>query len=158
MREDVADEETRQLRESLSRLSRYIEAAVHARRSGVSRRGVISSVRALAAGARAHQLHLTGMGSAWHALYEFDGYQRALRELRDAIARWQDALEHGNTSEQECFSAFELLAWRTLGDALLVIDMYEQGGGEPQSDAPAPRASLLVRLGRWLKRSAYRGR
>jgi len=159
LREDGADEETRQLRESLGGLSRHIEAAVQARRKAASHGAVIASVRALAAHARQHQLLLTGMGSAWHALYEFGGYQRGLRELRDSIARWQAALEAGASAEQECFAAFELLAWRTLGDALLVIDMYEQGGVEPQSDAPARRrAPLLVRLGQWLARGGRRKR
>ena len=51
---------------------------------------------ALVQAVRAHQLFLTGLGSAWHSLYEFGAYQNALRELRCAVEsgtrRWCSAV------------------------------------------------------------------
>lgn len=158
LREGMAHEETRQLRDSLGVLSEHVEASVRARRGRLSAEAVERSAAALARCARQHQLQLTGMGSAWHALYEFGAYQRALRELRDAIERWQDALRRRSAAEAERFRVFELLAWRTLGEALLLLDMYEQGGdgpalrSQPFGPPAPPRAPLLARLRGWLGR------
>lgn len=157
LRQGVADEESRQLRDSLAALSQHIEAASHARRRAQADPARIQhSVGALARCAREHQLFLTGLGSAWHALYEMGAYQRVLRELRDAIGAWQRSLERRSASEPARFDAFELLAWRTLGEALLLIDMYEQGGSaqsEPPHASPPParRPPLLQRLRGWLR-------
>ena len=109
---------------------------------------------ALSHSAREHQLFLTGLGSAWHALYEFGAYQRALRELRNAIADWQSMLEQRSTKESASFDQFELLAWRTLGEALLLIDMYEHQSNPASDlqDMPPPRKpSALQRLRAWFR-------
>ena len=160
LREGVAQEETRELRGSLGALSEHIEAATRARRTSADAQAVARSIEALARCAREHQLQLTGMGSAWHALHEFGAYQRALRELRDALARWQEALQQRSPSEAERFGEFERLAWRTLGEALLVLDMYEQGDAHPgdsgmgRTPRPVRRRPLLSRLRGWLARVA----
>ena len=125
LREGVADEDSRQLRDSLGALSSQIDEAVRIRRTSSDTTEITRRVVTLSHSAREHQLFLTGLGSAWHALYEFGAYQRALRELRNAIADWQLMLERRSTKESESFDQFELLAWRTLGEALLLIDMYE---------------------------------
>ena len=70
-----------------------------------------------------HQLFLTGLGSAWHSLYEFGAYQNALRELRCAVESWHKALVQRRADEGAGFDRMELLAWRTLGEGLLLIDM-----------------------------------
>lgn len=153
LREGLADEDSRQMRDSLGALSQQIEEAVNARRRHKDAAAIVPTVQALVRVAREHQLFLTGLGSAWHALYEFGAYQRALRELRDALDAWLRALEQRSGREGRAFSQFELLAWRTLGEALLLIDMYEQGGASPSEwprSQPLPRAPLLVRLRRWL--------
>lgn len=156
LRQGVADEESRQLRDSVVALSQHIENAVRARRTRSDPPDILRAVEQLAQCVRQHQLLLTGLGSAWHALYELGAYQRALRELRDAVGAWRNALERRSSSEGVRFDAFELLAWRTLGEALLLIDMYEQGSSSSLSDftRPAPlerpRTSLLSRLRGWL--------
>jgi len=155
--EEAALEETRTLRASLATLSAHIEQVTQARRTRQEPAAIARQVATLSRQARQHQLLLTGMGSAWHALYEFGAYQRALRELRQALERWQQALAQRDAAEPEQFGEFERLAWRTLGEALLVLDIYEQqsGGGAPApllpARAPAPaRTPLLARLRRWL--------
>ena len=156
LREGVADEESRQLRDSLGALSSLIDQAVRTRRSSTNPADITRCVVALAQCTREHQLFLTGLGSAWHALYEFGAYQQALRGLRRAIAQWQQMLESRSGREGASFDHFELLAWRTLGEALLLIDMYEHSS-EPHNDlleAPAarPRPSALARIAAWLRR------
>lgn len=155
LREGVADEETRELRESLGSMSQLIDEAVRARREGAAPQTVLSCVLALARAAREHQVFLTSLGSAWHALYEFGAYQSALREFRSCTDAWQSALQQQSGREQRHFARFELLAWRTLGDALLLIDMYEQGDVLPSewpSNLPKRRRPLLARLRAWLRR------
>lgn len=154
LREGVADEDSRQLRDSLGALSLHIDGAVRTRRTSTDTAEIMRRVVALSHIAREHQLLLTGLGSAWHALYEFGIYQRALRELRNAIADWQLMLERRSTKERASFDHFELLAWRTLGEALLLIDMYEHQSA-PQSDLqdmPPPKASVLQRARAWWRR------
>lgn len=157
LREGVADEESRQLRDSLGALSVHIDEAVRARRTSQDTQTITRRVAALSQCAREHQLFLTGLGSAWHALYEFGAYQRALRELRQAIANWQQMLEHRSAKERASFDQVELLAWRTLGEALLLVDMYEHQSN-PQSDLPqgaepaAQPRSALQRVRAWWKR------
>lgn len=156
LREGVADEESRQLRDSLGALSTHIEDAVRARRTSTDTLAILLQVEALSACAREHQLFLTSLGSGWQSLYEFGVYQRALRELRKSIAQWQQMLERRNPRERVGFDAFELLAWRTLGEALLLIDMYEHNS-DPPSELPShprrarPTGALARMRGWWLR-------
>ena len=154
LREGVADEDSRQLRDSLGVLSTQIDEAVRTRRTSTDTTEITRRVVALSHSAREHQLFLTGLGSAWHALYEFGAYQRALRELRNAIADWQSMLEQRSTKESASFDQFELLAWRTLGEALLLIDMYEHQSNPASDlqDMPPPRKlSALQRILAWFR-------
>lgn len=156
LREGVADEESRQLRDSLGALSSQIDEAVRTRRTSTDTAAIMQRVASLSQCAREHQLFLTGLGSAWHALYEFGAYQRALRELRDAIAHWQQMLERRSAKESASFDHFELLAWRTLGEALLLIDMYEHHSDPPSdlSDAQqrGRKVTALQRVRDWFRR------
>jgi hypothetical protein len=148
LREGVADEESRQLRDSLAALSMQIDESVRIRRTSTDTTAIARRVAMLSHCVREHQLFLTGLGSAWHALYEFGAYQRALRELRQAISEWQEMLERRSARESARFDQFELLAWRTLGEALLLIDMYEHqsdAGSEMHETAPWQRKKSLVR-------------
>lgn len=154
--EGTAQEDTRALREQLATLSGHVEQATQARRARQDAGVIEQQLAVLARCAQEHQRMLTGMGSAWHALYEFSAYQRALRELREALTRWRQALAARDAAEPQRFGEFERVAWRTLGEALLVMDIYEhQGGGplQPQglsTPAPPSRAPLLARLRGWL--------
>ena len=156
LREGVADEDSRQLRDSLGAFSAQIDEAVRTRRTSSDTEAIARLVVTLSHCAREHQLFLTGLGSAWHALYEFGVYQRALRELRKAITDWQQMLERRSPQESASFDQFELLAWRTLGEALLLIDMYEHQSdpqGDLQDSVPPQRSlSVLQRMRTWLRR------
>ena len=135
LREGVADEESRQMRDSMVVLAQAVDTAVRSRRARHDAASITRHAAALVQGVRTHQLFLTGLGSAWHSLYEFGAYQSALRELRRAVEAWHKALEQRRVDEGAGFDRVELLAWRTLGDGLLLIDMYEQGG-QAQSEPP----------------------
>ena len=155
LREGVADEESRQMRDSMVVLAQAVDVAVRTRRARDDAASITRHAAALVQGVRAHQLFLTGLGSAWHSLYEFGAYQSALRELRRAVEAWHKTLEQRRPDEGAGFDRMELLAWRTLGEALLLIDMYEQGSrGEGGAEPPVPSRSRSwwQRALRWLGR------
>lgn len=126
LRQSFVDEESRQLRENVSVLAVQIDHAVRTRRTGTDSIAITNTVDGLVGDVRQHQMYLTGLGAAWHMLTEFRIYRRSLRHLVRAADAWQQSLERRSPSERDAFDAFERQAWRTLGDALLVIDMYEQ--------------------------------
>ena len=129
LREGVADEDSRQLRDSLGALSNAIEEAVRIRRTSTDTQLIHRTATALFQGVREHQRLLPGLGSGWHTLYEFGVYQRALWELGQSVSTWKEAL--------------------------LLIDMYEQGSrGEGGAEPPAPSRSRSwwERALRWLGR------
>lgn len=152
VREGVADEAPCQLRASIGALAQCIEQAVSARRTRSDTAAITCCAAALVQGVRQHQLFLTGLDSAWHLLYAFGAYQNALHALCRAAQDWHLALERRSPGEGACFDRLELLAWRMVGEGLLLIDMYGQGSG-PLSEAP------LVPAGRgvapWLRLRAW---
>jgi len=105
LREGVADEDSREMREGVGALAQVIDETVKVRRAG-------------------------GAGL--------------------------QALEPRSSREGGAFERLELLAWRTLGEGMLLIDMYEQGSGGmlsavPES-APPPARSPWARLAAWYRR------
>ncbi|SFD85534.1 hypothetical protein [Paracidovorax konjaci] len=162
LREGVADEDSRQFRDALTALSGLVEKALQTRRApGAHPDAVLQCAGQLLEEAREHQRFLTGLGSAWHALYEFAAYENAMRQLVRTTLAWQQALQRRSRNEAQCFQAFESHAWRALGEAVLVIDMYEQGGmgtselqGLLGGSEPPPgrRRGWWGRLGGWLAR------
>ena len=135
---------------------RSFDEAVKVRHARHEAALVTQHAQGLVGTVREHQRFITGLGSAWHALYEFGAYQSALRELRRAAEDWLKALERRSSREGAAFDRVELLAWRTLGEGVLLIDMYEQGGtsllsGVPES-SPPPGTTPWMRMAAWWKR------
>lgn len=150
LRQGVADEETRDFREGLGTLSAQIDELVTLRRSGQGApEAILAQARRLQAGLRQHQQTVTGLGSAWAALYEFGAYEQALQASRDALAAWVQTLERRSRREGQAFQHFEQLAWRALGEALLLLDMYGQQGGPASEPAPAQPPSAAAWWQRW---------
>lgn len=137
-----AERETaRPMREHLALLSQHIESALRLRRLHREPADVLAAVDRLAQWVHQHRRFVTGLDSAWHSLYEMAAYQRALRELADVIGAWRQSLVQRSRSEPARFDAFEQLAWRTLGEALLLVELYEQADGPSgwASVVPPPR-------------------
>ncbi|MCB1979764.1 MAG: hypothetical protein M9919_02200 [Burkholderiaceae bacterium] len=159
LRSGVADEESRQLRDSIGALAQQIDEAIATRRAAPAAPAmpdtpeITRQAASLVQCVREHQLFVTGMGSAWHALYEMGAYQLALRSLRQAVEAWHHALAQRSPREGPAFDRVELLAWRTLGEGLLLIDMYEQGDNlHSEPAARPPPASAWQRAWAWLRK------
>ena len=101
---------------------------------------------------RGHRNLVVNLGLPWRGLYEYAAYLQALNNFRVLIGQW--LLDGGPRSAELLLTAedFELVAWRTLGEGMLLIDMYEQWTAQrPPGPVVAgrPRASR-----RWSGRSS----
>ena len=153
VRDGGANEESHQLRASAGALAQCIEVAVRARRLRSDPATITQAAQALAQGVRTHQHFLTGLDSAWHALYGFAAYQAALVELLRATQTWQQALVQRSAQEGAAFDRAELLAWRTLGEGMLLIDLYEQDSSIPHAPVSRPKPlPAWRRVLRWWRR------
>ena len=162
-RDAWADEELRDWRASLGALAQCVENALQARQQSrdaedtighADARAVhedtIDAADALLRGVRQHQFFLTGLESAWHALYSFDAYQNAQEELSCAVLDWRQALEERSPTEADCFQRLELLAWRSLSEGMLLVDIYQHGNG-PLSEQPPASFSCCSPAWLWLQ-------
>jgi hypothetical protein len=99
---------------------------------------------------RAHRKQVVNLGLPWRGLYEYAGYLQALTNFRVLIGQW--LLDGGPRSTQLLLSAedFELVAWRTLGEGMLLIDMYEHWVDEEAEESglgalPEPQVQRAIR-------------
>ena len=68
---------------------------------------------------------MIGLSPAWRGLYEYATYLNALNNFRVMIGQWLlEGEPDGGFSAS--FADFDLVAWRTLGEGMLLIDMYDQ--------------------------------
>ncbi len=141
LRGSIADEDSRQLSESMSQLSVHIEAIIASLRLNRVRTAVAPMLVDLLTVLRGHRNIVVNLGLPWRGLYEYAAYLQALNNFRVLIGQW--LLDGGPRSAELLLTAedFELIAWRTLGEGMLMIDMYEQwlSRGEPD---PSTLASL----------------
>jgi hypothetical protein len=126
LRGAVADEDTRQFSDSMGQLAVHVEAIIAGLRLDRSRATVAPMLVDLLTVLRSHRALVVGLGLPWRGLYEYAAYLQALNNFRVLTGQW--LLDGGPRSEQLLLSAedFELVAWRTLGEGMLLIDMYEQ--------------------------------
>lgn len=155
LRGAVADEDSRNLSESMAQLSVHIEAIIAALRASRVRTMIAPMLVDLLTVLRGHRNTVVNLGLPWRGLYEYAAYLQALNNFRVLIGQW--LLDGGPRSLELTLSAedFELIAWRTLGEGMLLIDMYEQWlGGEMKDQStlgslPEPQVQRAVQ---WWKR------
>ena len=159
LRGAVADEDSRQLSESMGQLSVQIEAIINALRVNRIRAHVAPMLMDFLTVLREHRNLVVNLGLPWRGLYEYAGYLQALNNFRVLIGQW--LLDGGPTSRELNLSPedFELVAWRTLGEGMLMIDMYEQwvtgqadGDGPTLGGAKKPQVERAVQWWRKLRR------
>jgi hypothetical protein len=141
LRGSVADEESRHFSDSMSQVAVHIEAIIAGLRLDRARATIAPLLVDLLTVLRRHRTLVVGLGLPWRGLYEYAAYLQALNNFRVLIGQW--LLDGGPRSAELLVSAedFELVAWRTLGEGMLLIDMYEQAAS---SDTPG--ASSLASL------------
>ncbi len=155
LRSSVADEDSRHLSESMRQVSVHIEAIIASLRLNRVRTTAAPMLVDLLTVLRAHRNIVVSLGLPWRGLYEYAAYLQALNNFRVLIGQW--LLDGGPRSAELLLSAedFELVAWRTLGEGMLLIDMYEQWTGRQEEDS-GPASSLeepqVQRAMQWWKK------
>jgi hypothetical protein len=154
LRASVADEDSRQFSDSMAQLAVQIEAIVPSLRRNRVRSTIAPLLVDLLTVVRAHRNLVVNLGLAWRGLYEYAAYLQALNNFRVLIGQW---LLDGGPDEAELLlnsEDFELVAWRTLGEGMLLIDMYERLVSEPpvQSAATPGNEPQVERAIQWWKK------
>jgi hypothetical protein len=156
LRGAVADEDSRQLSESMAQLAMHIEAIVAGLRLGRVRSTVAPMMVDLLTVLRGHRNMVVSLSLSWRGLYEYAAYLQALNNFRVLIGQW--LLDGGPRSSELLLSAedFELVAWRTLGEGVLMIDMYEQWIAQEPGDDSSGLGALsdpqMERAVQWWKK------
>jgi hypothetical protein len=143
LRGAMADEDSRQLSESMAHLAAHIEAIVAALRLHRQREVIAPQLMDLLTVLRSHRQLVVNLDLPWRSLYEYAAYLQALNNFRVLIGQW--LLDGGPKASELPVSAedFELVAWRTLGEGMLMIDMYEQWTStEGEETRPSSLAGL----------------
>ena len=135
LREAIADEDSRVFSDSMALLALHAERVEDALRTSRHRDHVAPLLMDMLTVLRGHRAMVVNLGLAWRGLYEYPAYLQALNNFRVLIGQW--LLDGGPRSKELLVTAedFELVAWRTLGEGMLMIDMYEQWLSSEQKDA-----------------------
>jgi hypothetical protein len=137
LRGSVADEDCRVFSESMGHLAVHIEAIMASLRLNRVRTTIAPLLVDLLTVLRGHRILVVNLGLPWRGLYEYAAYLQALNNFRVLIGQW--LLDGGPRSAELllCAEDFELVAWRTLGEGMLLIDMYEQWTAREAQDQSA---------------------
>ena len=146
LRGAMADEESHQ------NLALHAEAAVAGLRLDRRRPHAAPLLMDMLTVLRGHRNLVAGLGLAWRGLYEYAAYVQALNHFRTLIGQW--LLQAGPWEEQLDVTAedFALVAWRTLGDGMLLIDMYEQWLAREDGLGGAPDEPQAQRSPQWWRK------
>ena len=154
LRGSATDEDSRRMSNSMSQLATQIEAIVAGLRRDGLRTSVAPMLVDLLTVLRGHRNLVVNLGLPWRGLYEYAGYLQALNNFRVLIGQW--LLDGGPRSAQMLLTAedFELVAWRTLGEGVLLIDMYEHWvrSDKEQSILGALEKPQVERAVQWWKK------
>ena len=144
LRDAIADEDGRVFSESMQNLALQAEGVVAVLRTSRESRHAAPLLMDLLTELREHRAMVVNLGLAWRGLYEYAAYLHALNNFRVLIGQW---LLHTDSWDDEVnvgSEEFALIAWRTLGEGMLLADMYEQWRQCENEDEPG---SALGRLG-----------
>ena len=159
LRSAMADEESLQLADGMGGLAVGIEAVLSGLKREPDLQALAVPLMDLMTILREHRALVIGLSPAWRGLYEYAAYLAALNNFRVLIGRWllsaspQD--KPGTPPPQNIhFEDFELVGWRTLGEGMLLIDMYEQLSGREagESGSAALDEARVERARTWWER------
>ncbi|HEY0887768.1 MAG TPA: hypothetical protein VGE20_20915 [Ramlibacter sp.] len=147
-REDAASQA---ISDGMRQLAERVERIVATLRTTQQRAIVAPLLVDLLTVLRGHRNQVVHLGMPWRGLYEYGGYLQALTNCRVLIGQW--LLDGGSRSASLVLTPedFELVAWRTLAEGMLLIDMYEQWVAseiEPESGLaglPDPQVERAIR-------------
>lgn len=120
------DAESQAISDGMRQVAERVERIVETLRTTQQRAIVAPLLVDLLTVLRGHRNQIVHLGMPWRGLYEYGGYLQALTNCRVLVGQW--LLEGGPRSASLALTPddFELVAWRTLAEGMLLIDMYEQ--------------------------------
>ena len=125
LRGAVADEDSRNFSDSMGELAVHAESVIavlaRTRRRDVAGPALMDMLTVL----RSHRAFVLELALTWRGLYEYAGYLQSVNNFRILIGQWLQAAPWDDDL-QVTATDFQSVAWRTLGDGMLLIDMYEQ--------------------------------
>ena len=153
LRGAIADEDSRLFSESMGQLALQAEAVVAGLRLSRHRDAASPLLMDMLTVLREHRQLVVNLGPAWRGLYEYAAYLQALNNFRVLIGQW--LLQAAPWDDDLALSPeeFELIAWRTMGEGMLLVDMYEQwlerqDAGE-RSDLAQLQETQVKRVVQW---------
>ena len=156
LRSAMADEESLQLADGMGGLSVSIEAVLIRLKPPAGPAEAATQLIDLMTILREHRALVIGLGPAWRGLYEYASYLAALNNFRVLIGQWllppvQAGQGNAVLVQDIGLEDFELIAWRTLGEGMLLIDIHEQLLGQmpAESESGALDATRLDRARSW---------
>jgi len=126
LRNGIADEDSRILSDSMQQLALHAEGVVAGLRMSRHRSHAAPILMDMLTVLRDHRGTVAHLGLAWRGLYEFDAYLHALDGFRVLIGQWLLCFDRRNDEVKVTPEEFALMSWRTLGEGMLLVDMYEQ--------------------------------
>jgi hypothetical protein len=156
LRVAVADEDSRIFSDSLRQVAVQAEALMAALRRDRRRDVLAPLLMDLLTVLRDHRQLVVGLGLHWRGLYEYAAYLQALNNFRVLIGRWLLAAHPADKELAVTAEQFEQAAWRTLGDGLLLVEVYDQWleleDEDPRSVAGEPGESRMSRALQWFQK------
>jgi hypothetical protein len=153
LRSAIADEDSRIFSDSMGELAAHAEQVIAGLRASRRREHAAPLLMDMLTVLRDHRTLVVNLGLAWRGLYEYAAYLQALNNFRVLIGQW--LLGSGPWEDHLDVTAedFELVAWRTLGDGMLLIGMYEQWLEREDAERGSQLGSLeepqLERVRQW---------
>ena len=126
LRSGLADEDSRIFSESIGEVAMHSEAVVAALRLNRRRDSIAPLLMDMLTVLREHRSLVVNLGLAWRGLYEYAAYLQALNNFRVVIGQWLLHASPWDDQLQVTAEEFALVAWRTMGEGMLLVDMYEQ--------------------------------
>ncbi len=139
LRSAIADEDSREFSESMAALAAQAEVVVEGLRRSRARDQAAPLLMDMLTVLRRHRTLVVKLGLAWRGLYEYAAYLQALNNFRVLIGQWLQTARWDDQLEVTA-ADFELVTWRTLGEGMLLVDMYEQWAS--REDSAQPRSEL----------------
>lgn len=146
LRSALADEDSRLFSDSIGEVAMHAESVVAGLRANRQRDAVAPLLMDMLTVLREHRSLVANLGLAWRGLYEYAAYLQSLNSFRVLIGEWLLRSRPRDDELEVSAEDFALVAWRTMGDGMLLVDMYEQWrereegasvpgeSGEPQAD------------------------
>jgi hypothetical protein len=156
LRNAIADEDSRIFSEGLQEVAMHAEAVVASLRLNRHRDTIGPVLMDMLTVLRDHRTVVVNLGLSWRGLYEYAAYLQALNNLRVLIGQWLLDVDPWGDELQVKPEEFALVTWRTLGEGMLLIDMYEQWLEREESpgasDFGAPTEPQKQRAEQWWQR------